>query len=44
MAFSKGGSACLGIELARAELDLVIAALVKRFDMELFETDANLVM
>jgi cytochrome P450 len=41
MAFSKGGRRCLGIELARAELYLVIAALVRRFDMTLFETDAD---
>ncbi|KAL4981899.1 cytochrome P450 [Aspergillus falconensis] len=41
MAFSKGGRKCIGIELARAELYLVIAALVRGFDMTLFETDAN---
>ncbi|KAL2818345.1 cytochrome P450 [Aspergillus granulosus] len=41
MAFSKGGRRCLGIELARAELCLVIAALVRGFDMTLFETDAD---
>ncbi|KAJ8067282.1 hypothetical protein OCU04_004641 [Sclerotinia nivalis] len=39
MAFSKGGRICIGIEFARAELYLVTAALVKRFDMNLFETD-----
>ncbi|KAL3463238.1 cytochrome P450 [Aspergillus heterothallicus] len=48
MAFSKGGRRCLGIELARAELYLVIAALMRGgggggggVDMELFETDAD---
>ncbi|KAI9041023.1 putative Cytochrome P450 [Aspergillus affinis] len=41
MAFGKGGRKCLGIELARAELYLVIAALVRGFDMTLFETDTN---
>ena len=38
-AFSKGGRKCVGIELARAELYLVTAALVRSFDMSLFETD-----
>ncbi|OJJ95900.1 hypothetical protein ASPACDRAFT_47252 [Aspergillus aculeatus ATCC 16872] len=38
MAFGKGGRRCLGIELARAELFLVIAGLVRAFDMTLFET------
>ncbi|KAJ5606202.1 Cytochrome P450 [Penicillium lagena] len=41
MAFSKGGRKCLGIELARAELYLVIAALVQEFDMTLWRTDAS---
>lgn len=41
MAFNKGGRKCLGIELARAELYLVVAALVREFDMTLFETDAD---
>lgn len=41
MAFSKGGRKCLGIELARAELYLVTAALVKAFDMALWETDES---
>ncbi|CZR60166.1 related to trichodiene oxygenase [cytochrome P450] [Phialocephala subalpina] len=39
MAFGKGGRKCLGIELARAELYLMTAALVRRFDMQLWETD-----
>ncbi|RAH72013.1 cytochrome P450 [Aspergillus aculeatinus CBS 121060] len=38
MAFGKGGRRCLGIELARAELFLVIAGLVRAFEMTLFET------
>lgn len=41
MAFGKGGRKCLGIELARAELYLVTAALVRTFEMELWHTDAN---
>lgn len=41
MAFGKGGRKCLGIELARAELYLVTAALVKSFDMTLWQTDES---
>ncbi|TGO50437.1 hypothetical protein BELL_1816g00010 [Botrytis elliptica] len=41
MAFGKGGRICIGIELARAELYLVTAALVTKFDMKLFETDES---
>ena len=41
MAFSRGGRRCLGIELARAELCLVISVLVRRFKMQLYETDAG---
>ena len=41
MAFGKGGRKCLGIELARAELYLVIAALVKSFEMTLWQTDES---
>lgn len=41
MAFGKGSRKCLGIELARAELYLVTAALVKGFDMTLWETDES---
>ncbi|KAJ5629520.1 cytochrome P450 [Penicillium herquei] len=41
MAFSKGGRKCLGIELARAELCLVVASLVQKFDMTLWETDVS---
>ena len=39
LAFSRGGRKCLGVELARAELYLVTAALVRMFDFELWETD-----
>lgn len=39
MAFSKGDRKCLGIELASAERYLFIAMLVRRFEMELWETD-----
>jgi len=41
MAFTKGSRKCLGIELANAELCLVTAALVRSFDMTLYETDAR---
>ena len=40
MAFNKGGRNCIGINLAHAELFLVIAA-VARYEMELFETDTS---
>lgn len=44
MAFSKGGRKCLGIELANAELYLVVAALVTKFEkLKLYETDENAV-
>jgi cytochrome P450 len=39
MAFGKGSRKCLGIELARAELYLVTAALVNSFEMTLWQTD-----
>ncbi|KFY65781.1 hypothetical protein V497_01285 [Pseudogymnoascus sp. VKM F-4516 (FW-969)] len=39
MAFGKGSRKCLGIELAHAELSLVVATLVRRFDFQLWETD-----
>ncbi|CAG8956484.1 hypothetical protein HYFRA_00003870 [Hymenoscyphus fraxineus] len=38
-AFNKGGRKCLGIELARAELYLVTAALVRGFEMGLWKTE-----
>ena len=41
MAFNKGDRKCLGIEVARAELYLVTAALIRRFDMVLYETEAE---
>lgn len=40
-AFNRGGRKCLGIELANAELYLMTAALVRRFDMTLWETDES---
>lgn len=40
MAFNKGGRNCIGINLAHAEIFLVIAA-VARYDLELFETDGS---
>jgi cytochrome P450 len=36
--FSKGTRACLGINLAYAELYLTLAAVFRQFDMELYET------
>ena len=40
VAFSKGGRKCIGINLAHAELYLIMAV-VARYDMELFETDIS---
>lgn len=40
-AFNRGGRKCVGIELAGAELYLMTAALVRRFDMTLWETDES---
>ncbi|KAL3471771.1 cytochrome P450 [Aspergillus californicus] len=36
--FSKGSRICVGLNLAYAELFLVIASIVRKFDMELYET------
>ncbi|TGO21288.1 hypothetical protein BPAE_0228g00020 [Botrytis paeoniae] len=41
MAFGKGGRKCLEIELARAELLLATAALVRKFEMKLWNTDES---
>ncbi|KAJ5784893.1 uncharacterized protein N7503_010105 [Penicillium pulvis] len=38
VAFSKGPRQCLGINLATAELYLIVATLVRRFDMDLYKT------
>ncbi|MCJ1345383.1 hypothetical protein MMC31_003590 [Peltigera leucophlebia] len=38
IAFTKGSRICLGINLAYAELYITIASLLRRFDLELFET------
>ncbi|RDA94541.1 hypothetical protein CP533_2745 [Ophiocordyceps camponoti-saundersi (nom. inval.)] len=38
VAFSRGSRQCLGLHLAYAELYLTIATIVRRFDLELFET------
>lgn len=43
MAFGKGSRKCLGMELARAELFLVTAALIRAFDMKLWQTDESTV-
>jgi len=37
--FSKGARACLGINLAQVEMYLTVAALFRRFELELFDTD-----
>ncbi|KAL3471741.1 cytochrome P450 [Aspergillus californicus] len=36
--FSRGSRMCVGVNLAYAEMFLVIAALVRKFDMELYDT------
>ncbi|KAK6440868.1 hypothetical protein LTR95_002910 [Oleoguttula sp. CCFEE 5521] len=36
--FSRGARGCLGINLARSEMYLTTATLIRRFDFELFET------
>ena len=38
-AFGRGTRICLGMNLANAEVSMVLAALFRRFDLELFETD-----
>ena len=40
MPFSKGPRSCIGINLAYAELYLNVAYLVRKFDLEAFETPA----
>ncbi|KAF2758957.1 putative cytochrome P450 [Pseudovirgaria hyperparasitica] len=37
--FGKGSRSCLGINLAQAELYLTFAAMIRYFDLELFDTD-----
>jgi cytochrome P450 len=39
--FSKGTRSCLGMNLAKAEIVLTLAAVFHRFDMELYETDRS---
>jgi cytochrome P450 len=39
--FSRGTRMCLGMELAKVEIYLGLAAVVRRFDFELFETDES---
>jgi len=41
VAFGKGSRSCVGMNLAYAELYLVIAVLVTRFDLELYEFQYN---
>lgn len=44
MSFSKGTRACLGINLAYAELFLTLASMFRRFDLELYKTSIEDVM
>jgi cytochrome P450 len=39
--FSRGTRSCLGIYLAQAEIYLTLAAVFRRFDFELFQTDRS---
>lgn len=39
--FGKGSRACLGINLAQAELYITLAMVFSRFDFELFDTDVS---
>ncbi len=41
VAFGKGSRRCIASNLAHAELFLTLAATIRRFNMELFETDAK---
>lgn len=41
VSFSRGSRSCPGVNLAYANLHLVLAALFRRFDMQLFETSAR---
>ncbi|KAH8703443.1 putative cytochrome P450 [Talaromyces proteolyticus] len=41
VSFSKGSRQCVGINLAYAEIYLVVAAIVTRFDLELYETTVD---
>ena len=41
VSFSKGTRNCVGINLAYAELYIIIANLFRRFEMELFETTSE---
>ena len=41
ISFSKGPRMCLGMQLAWAELSLMLAGLVRWFDFELYETDED---
>ena len=41
LGFGKGARRCLGVSLARAEMMMVLVAVVARFEMRLFETDES---
>ncbi|KAK3628623.1 hypothetical protein LTR56_002010 [Elasticomyces elasticus] len=40
--FSKGTRNCLGLNLAKAEIYMTLAAIFRRFELELFETDRSM--
>lgn len=42
-AFGRGSRMCLGMYVAEAELYMILAALFRRFELELFETDRTAV-
>lgn len=39
VSFSRGSRVCIGMNLAMAELNTTLAAMIRRFDFKLFETD-----
>lgn len=41
IAFSRGTRQCVGINLAYAEIYLILSTLFRRYDMELFETNID---
>ena len=43
VSFGKGARSCLGMPLAYAEMYLALAAVFRRFDLRLFETDRTVV-
>lgn len=39
--FSKGARGCLGSQLAMAELDIALATVLRRFDLEMWDTTVD---